>query len=164
MAPLARAMATKPPEPNMPTNCAATALPVVRVAGPYWPTHAINTLLSQGLLDVAVGIVGPGALATLAWLQGGTGPLPRQGLRETTKSPQSDIARSSASLLGEKHRTIAWICNTPCAFGRLLALTARIASASVGAAPSHKEAVANGGCGPAERHRNNIHNARRANR
>jgi hypothetical protein len=80
LAPLARAMETKRPQPKMKTNCAAAALAVLRGVGPYLAKHIINTLFWHGVLAFDQGTVGPGALATLAWLQGGDNTLPSTGL------------------------------------------------------------------------------------
>ena len=76
LAPLARAMGTKRPQPKMKTSCAA-ALVVLRGVGPYLANkNIINALFWHGVLAFDQGIVGPGALTTLAWLQGGDDTLP----------------------------------------------------------------------------------------
>jgi hypothetical protein len=61
----------------MTTSCAADLLSQVRGIGPHLAISVINTLLSHGLLEFDVGIVGPGALATVFFLRGGRGALPR---------------------------------------------------------------------------------------
>ena len=51
LAPLARAMATKRPQPKMKTSCAAAALAVLRGVGPYLAKQIIiNTLFWHGTL------------------------------------------------------------------------------------------------------------------
>ena len=65
------------PMPRMTTSCAADLLSQVRGIGPHLAISVINTLLSHGLLEFDVGIVGPGALATVFFLRGGRGALPR---------------------------------------------------------------------------------------
>jgi hypothetical protein len=65
------------PTPRMTTSCAADLLSQVRGIGPYLAKNVINTLLSHGLLEFDVGIVGPGALTTVIFLRGGTVALSR---------------------------------------------------------------------------------------
>ena len=120
LAPLVRAMATKPPQPKMKTSCAAAALAVVRGVGPYLAKNIINTLLSHGIVEFDLGIVGPGALATLAWLRGGDSTLPSQGLWPTTQAPAAVIARQGVARLAEmesrhwldmQHALCLWRCS-----------------------------------------------------
>ena len=98
LAPLAQAMATKPPQPRMQTSCAATVLAAVRGVGPYLAKNIINTLFSHGFVEFDLGIVGPGALATLTWLRGGEGNLSSQGFWPTVKGPAAVIARRNGVL------------------------------------------------------------------
>jgi len=65
------------PTPRMTTSCAADLLSHVRGIGPYLAKNVINTLLSHGLLEFDVGIVGPGSFATVVFLRGGADVLPR---------------------------------------------------------------------------------------
>ena len=63
--------------------------------------HIINTLLSHGVVEFDLGIVGPGALATLAWLQGGDDTLPSTGLWPNARAPAALIAREGVARLAE---------------------------------------------------------------
>jgi hypothetical protein len=101
LAPLARAMETKRPQPKMKTSCAAAALAVLRGVGPYLAKHIINSLFWHGVLEFDLGIVGPGALATLAWLQGGDNTLPSTGLWPNARVPAALIAREGVARLAE---------------------------------------------------------------
>ena len=98
LAPLAQYLATKPPKPKMQTSCAATALAAVRGVGPYLAKNIINTLFSHGFVEFDLGIVGPGALATLTWHRGGEGNLSSQGFWPTVKGPAAVIARRNGVL------------------------------------------------------------------
>lgn len=120
LAPLAQAITTKASQPKMSTSCAAAALVAVRGIGPYLAKNVINTLFSHGFLEFDVGIVGPGALATLAWLQGGSGILKSQGLLPASHGPQADIARQGVARLAEmeschwldmQHALCLWRCS-----------------------------------------------------
>jgi hypothetical protein len=120
LAPLAQAMATKPPQPKMQTSCAATALAVVRGVGPYLAKNIINTLFSHGFVEFDLGIVGPGALATLDWLWGGEGALPSQGFWPTAQAQAAVIARQGVAQLAEmeschwldmQHALCLWRCS-----------------------------------------------------
>ena len=101
LAPLARAMETERPQPKMKTSCAATALTVLRGVGPYLAKNIINALFWHGVLAFDQGIVGPGALATLAWLQGGDDALPSTGLWPNARVPAALIAREGVARLAE---------------------------------------------------------------
>ena len=63
--------------------------------------NIINTLLSHGIVEFDLGIVGPGALATLAWLRGGDSTLQSQGLWPTAQAPAAVIARQGVARLAE---------------------------------------------------------------
>ena len=99
LAPLARAMATKRPQPKINTSCAAAALAVLRGVGPYLAKNIINTLCWHGVSAFDQGIVGPGALATLAWLQGGDNTLPSTGLWPNARVLAALIAREGVARL-----------------------------------------------------------------
>ena len=90
-----------PPQPKTQTSCAAAALAHVRGVGPYWAKNAINTLFAHGFLEFDLGVVGPGALATLAWLRGGEGTLPSLGFWQTAQAPVAAIARQGMARLSE---------------------------------------------------------------
>jgi len=62
------------------TSCAAGCLTAVRGIGPYLAKNIIATMLSHGLLEYDVGIVGPGSLATVCYLRGGSCALQSSGL------------------------------------------------------------------------------------
>ena len=63
--------------------------------------NAINTLFAHGFLEFDLGVAGPGALATLAWLQGGRGTLPSLGFWPTSQAPAAVIARQGVARLAE---------------------------------------------------------------
>ena len=71
-------------------------------SGPTWrKKNIINTLFWHGVLEFDLGIVGPGALATLAWLQGGDNTLPSTGLWPKARAPAAVIAREGVARLAE---------------------------------------------------------------
>ena len=59
--------------------------------------HAVRARLPE----FDLGIVGPGALATLAWLRGGEGTLPSLGFWQTAQAPAAVIARQGVARLAE---------------------------------------------------------------
>ena len=63
--------------------------------------NVINTLSAHGFLEFDLGVVGPGVLATLAWLRGGEGTLPSLGSRPTAQAPAAAIARQGVVRLAE---------------------------------------------------------------
>ena len=63
---------------------AASFLTADHGIGPYLTQkHVIATMLSHGFRSYDVGIVGPGSLATVTYLCGGSGTLKSQGLLPT---------------------------------------------------------------------------------
>ena len=85
--------------PKMTTSYAAAALATVHGIGPYLAKNVINTLLSHDLLVFDQGIVGPGALASLSWLRGGTGAVRSQGLWPMATGADAVAARDAISHL-----------------------------------------------------------------
>lgn len=68
------------PSPRMTTSCAAGCLSHVRGIGQYLAKNVMATMVAHGLLEFDIGIVGPGALATVVFLRGGPGTLQSPGL------------------------------------------------------------------------------------
>jgi len=101
LAPLVRAMAVVHPQPKMQTSCAAAALAHVRGVGPYLAKNVVNTLFAHGFLEFDLGVVGPGALGTLAWLKGGRGTLQSLGFWPTSQAAEAVIARQGVARLAE---------------------------------------------------------------
>ena len=63
--------------------------------------NVINTLFAHGFLEFDLGVVGPGALGTLAWLKGSRGTLPSPGFWPTSHVPAAVIARQGVARLAE---------------------------------------------------------------
>ena len=76
-------LATKKHNACLKTSDAAGFLTAIHGIGPYLATNVIATMLSHGFLSYDVGIVGPGSLATVTYLCGGSGTLKSPGLLPT---------------------------------------------------------------------------------
>ena len=120
LASLARSMGPRASKYKMKASKAASALAVVRGVGPYWAKNVINTLFSHGFLEFDLGVVGPGALATLAWLRGGEGTLQSQGIWPTVDTRAAVIARQGVAQLATmesfhwldmQHALCLWRCS-----------------------------------------------------
>ena len=92
-----------------------------------WPKNVINTLLTHDLLEFDEGIVGPGALASLSWLRGGSCAVRAQGLWPMASGADAVAARDAITRLADfeschwvdiQHALCLWRASAPFRQGR----------------------------------------------
>jgi hypothetical protein len=108
--------------PKMTTSYAAAALATVSGIGPYLAKNVINTLLTHDLLEFDAGIVGPGALASLSWLRGGSQAVRARGCWPMASGADAVAARDAIARLAHleschwldiQHALCLWRASAP---------------------------------------------------
>jgi hypothetical protein len=66
------------------------ALTSVRGVGPYLAKNVLDTLVLHGMVDFDLGVVGPGSIASISYLRGGSNSMNRAGYWPSDPAGEND--------------------------------------------------------------------------